>query len=187
MLSKYLALEKNPEKTILFLPNRFSYHESGINQIINRPNSSFRAYNYVPKSIYFDISKCVPKVRQNMAYINNWWLSPFMFCIYVLLFGPHMYLRTSCAIYLIAFCGTKLNSEFITHSLLEDNKLSFLHTTVLPIVRLTIWHHPFLEFWLINAWFFAHWRHQRAITRLNIMRQLNISWGEKLGFQLPYS
>ena len=44
-----------------------------------------------------------------------------------------------------------------------------LHT-----VCLTIWHHLFLEFCLVNTWFFAHWRHQRAVTRLENIRQLNI-------------
>ena len=35
-------------------------------------------------------------------------------------------------------------------------------------VRLTIWHQLFLEFWLVNTWFFAHWRRQRTVTRLKM-------------------
>ena len=42
------------------------------------------------------------------------------------------------------------------------------------IVRFTIWHHLFLEFWLVNIWFFAHWSHQLAAARLENVRQLNI-------------
>ena len=49
-------------------------------------------------------------------------------------------------------------------------------------VRLTIWHHLFLEFWLVDTWFFIHWGHQRAVTRLENVRQLNIRRGKKLGF-----
>ena len=33
-------------------------------------------------------------------------------------------------------------------------------------------------------WFFAHWRHQRAATRLQDVRQLNVSRCKKLSFQL---
>ena len=54
------------------------------------------------------------------------------------------------------------------------------------IVRLTIWHNLFLEFWLVNPWYFTHWRHQRAVTCLENVRQLNIRRGKKLGFQLSY-
>ena len=54
------------------------------------------------------------------------------------------------------------------------------------IVRLTIWHHLFLEFWLVNTWFSAHWRRQRAVTRLENVRQLNLRRGKKLGFQLSH-
>ena len=51
-------------------------------------------------------------------------------------------------------------------------------------VPLTIWYHLFLEFWLVNTWIFAHWRHQRTVTRLENERQLKIRRGKKLGFQL---
>ena len=54
------------------------------------------------------------------------------------------------------------------------------------LVRLTNWHHLFLEFWLVNTWFFARWRHQHAVTRLENVRQLNIMPGKKLGFQLSH-
>ena len=54
------------------------------------------------------------------------------------------------------------------------------------IVRLTIWHDLFLKFWLVDTWFFAHWRHQRAATRLENVHQLNIRQGKKLVFQLSH-
>ena len=47
-----------------------------------------------------------------------------------------------------------------------------------------IWQHLFLEFWLVGTWFFAHWRHQSAVTCLEKVRQLNIRRGKKLYFQL---
>ena len=51
----------------------------------------------------------------------------------------------------------------------------------------SIWHHLFLEFWLVvDTWFFAHWRHRRAVTCLENVNQLNIRRGKKLGFQLPH-
>ena len=58
--------------------------------------------------------------------------------------------------------------------------------TVTDIVRPAIWHHLFLEFWLVSTWFFAHWRHQRAVTHVENVRQLNIRRGKKLGFQLSH-
>ena len=54
------------------------------------------------------------------------------------------------------------------------------------IVRLRMRHHLFLVFWLVGTWFFADWRHHRAVSRLENVRQPNIRWGEKLGFQLPH-
>ena len=54
------------------------------------------------------------------------------------------------------------------------------------IVRLSIWHHLFLEFWLVHTWFFTHWRHQRAVTHLKNVRQLNIRRDKKLRFQLSH-
>ena len=53
-------------------------------------------------------------------------------------------------------------------------------------IFLTIWHLPFLEFWLVDTWSFAHWPHQRAVTHLENVRQLNIRRGKNLGFQLSY-
>ena len=50
------------------------------------------------------------------------------------------------------------------------------------MVRLTIWDHLFLEFSLVSNWFFAHRRHQRALTRLENVRQINIRRGRELGF-----
>ena len=51
-------------------------------------------------------------------------------------------------------------------------------------MRLTMGHHLFLEFWLVDTWFFADWRHHRAITRLENVRQSNIRRGKKQVFQL---
>ena len=47
-------------------------------------------------------------------------------------------------------------------------------------------HHLFLEFWLVYTWFFTHWRHHRAVTRLENVRQSNIRRDKKLGFQLSH-
>ena len=55
------------------------------------------------------------------------------------------------------------------------------------IVTLTMWHHLFLEFWLLNTWFLAWWCHQRAVTHLENVRQLNIRRGRKLGFKLTHT
>ena len=54
------------------------------------------------------------------------------------------------------------------------------------IVRLTMWHLLFLGFWLIDTWFFADWRHHRAVVRLENVRQSNIRRCKKLGFQLSH-
>ena len=60
----------------------------------------------------------------------------------------------------------------------------------LHIACLTIWQSYnltlFIEFWLVGTWFFAHWRHQRAVTRLENVHQLNIRRDKKLGFQLSH-
>ena len=58
------------------------------------------------------------------------------------------------------------------------NTFAFIH-----IVRLTMRHHLFLKFWLVDTWFFADWRHHRAVTRLENVRQSNIRRGKKLGVQ----
>ena len=51
-------------------------------------------------------------------------------------------------------------------------------------VRVTTWYQLFLEFWLVHTWIFAHWRHQRAVTHFENVRQLNESWGKKLDINL---
>ena len=66
--------------------------------------------------------------------------------------------------------------------LVVSQKKAFL----IHIVRLTIWHQLFLEFWLVDTWFFAHWRDQRVVTCLENVRQLNIRQGKKLGFQFSH-
>ena len=47
-------------------------------------------------------------------------------------------------------------------------------------------HHLFLEFWLVDTWFFTHWRHHRDVTYIEYVRQPNIRRGKKLGFQLSH-
>ena len=54
------------------------------------------------------------------------------------------------------------------------------------VVRLTIWHQVFLEFWLVDTLLFARPRDQRAVTRLENVRQLNKRRRKKLGFQLSH-
>ena len=48
------------------------------------------------------------------------------------------------------------------------------------------WYHRFLEFWLVNTWFFAHWRHQRASTHLENKCQSNTGRGKKLNFLISH-
>ena len=75
----------------------------------------------------------------------------------------------------------RLGSSYVSANCVGNNENYIYHT-----VRLTIWHHLFLKFWLVDTWFFAHWRHQRAVTRLEIVGQLNIRRSKKLGFQLSH-
>ena len=51
----------------------------------------------------------------------------------------------------------------------ENNEFSLLYPPIVQIVRLSIWHQSFLELWLVDSWFFAHPRDQRAVTRLEKM------------------
>ena len=79
----------------------------------------------------------------------------------------------------------KLSFEFSLHMFISNvyhtkRKISALHT-----VPLTIWHHLFLEFWLVDTWIFAHWRHQCAVTRLENVRKLNIRRGFQLSQKHP--
>ena len=55
---------------------------------------------------------------------------------------------------------------------------------LLHIVCLAIRDQQFLEFWLVFTWFFPHPHDQRAVTRLENVRQLNIRRGKKPAFQL---
>ena len=47
-------------------------------------------------------------------------------------------------------------------------------------VRVTNWYQLSLEFRLTHTWIFAHWRHQRIVTRLENVQQLKKRWGRKL-------
>ena len=70
--------------------------------------------------------------------------------------------------------------------MLLEIKVVLLFNTVhmLTYSCVTIWYQLFLEFWLIHTWIFAHWRHQRAVTSLENVRQLNERWGKKLDINL---
>ena len=57
---------------------------------------------------------------------------------------------------------------------------------VVHIVRLTMRHHLFLEFWLVDTCFFADWRRRGAVTRLENVHQSNIRRSKKLGFQFSH-
>ena len=61
--------------------------------------------------------------------------------------------------------------------LLESSLLVFQNFLLLlinlHIVPLRIWYHLFLEFWLVDTWFFAPLQDQRAATYLKNVRQLN--------------
>ena len=73
---------------------------------------------------------------------------------------------------------------------LQDQVLYYLRLSfdtficLVHIARLTIWNHLFSEFCLVDTWVFAHWRFQRAVTRLENVRQLDIRRDKKLSFQL---
>ena len=45
------------------------------------------------------------------------------------------------------------------------------HQHDIHIVPLKIWHQLFLEFWLVDARFFAHPRDQQTVTRLENVRR----------------
>ena len=74
------------------------------------------------------------------------------------------------------YFSISISCEFSPLSL-ESSLLVFqnflLLLITLHIVPLTIWHHLFLEFWLVDTWSFAHPQDQRAATRLENVRQLN--------------
>ena len=64
--------------------------------------------------------------------------------------------------------------------------LEYLDIFAFYIVRLTMWHHLFLEFWLVNTWFFVDWRHESAVARLENVRQLNKRRDKNMGFKLSH-
>ena len=71
-------------------------------------------------------------------------------------------------------------------SVFNVEHVSMISNLISHIVRLAMRHHLFLEFWLVDTWFFADWRHHRAVTRLENVRQSNIRRGKKLGVQLSH-
>ena len=80
---------------------------------------------------------------------------------------------------------TKFVSSGVFCKFSEFFKTYFLYYTY-HIVRLAIWHHLFLDSWLVSTWFFATWRHQRVVTRLENVCQLDIRRSKKLDFQLSH-
>ena len=76
---------------------------------------------------------------------------------------------------------------------LLPKKYQFLLVSLNPIkvtkhiVPLAIWHNLFLEFWLVDTWFFAYPRGQSAVARLENVRQLNITRGKNLGFKFSHT
>ena len=90
----------------------------------------------------------------------------------------------------------EINSKASAWKVFSCSHLGFLKNPLLMckysdfddinILRLTMWHHLFLEFWSVGTWFFTDWRHQCAVTRLENVRQSNIRRSKKLGFQLSH-
>ena len=88
----------------------------------------------------------------------------------------------------------QINSEATARDVLKKAFLRYSGTDVflwIPphthIVCLTIAYHFLLEFWsVVDTWFFAHWRNQRAVTCLENVNQLNIRRGKKQGLQLSH-
>ena len=70
--------------------------------------------------------------------------------------------------------------EFLLAGALYDRSKRVYGYSNEHIVGLTIWHHLFLEFWSVSTWCFAHWRHQRAVTRLKNVRHINLIRGKKV-------
>ena len=58
-----------------------------------------------------------------------------------------------------------------------DSRQMSLLMFVWYAVPLTMRHHLFHEFWLVDTWFFAFWRHHRAVTRLGNGKRLHIAMG----------
>ena len=88
-------------------------------------------------------------------------------------------------IYQLSF-QTIFQCFFIYSMPLVSFHTSWKHQKTRHIVSLTMRQHLFLEFWLVHTWFFANWRHNRAVTHLENVRQWNIRRGKRLGFQLSH-
>ena len=84
--------------------------------------------------------------------------------------------------------------EECSRALGKHTKYKYIYTCMsearlyksIHIVRLTMRHHLFLEFWSVDTWIIADWRHHRAVTRLENVRQSNIRRGKKFGVQLSH-
>ena len=84
--------------------------------------------------------------------------------------------------------GSLKNDQFLVKKLKALHQyypvsIGTVKICLLHIVRITVWHHLFLEFWLVNTWFYSvkaptYWISPRGCTPLNTRRD------KKLGFQL---
>ena len=111
--------------------------------------------------------------------IKTWCNSKSLWIMSIFLgwfFGPKM----------VRFFRSKMYQLYNTYSpLLPNIKEIIVKHWLMHIVPLTMRHHLFLEFWLVDTWFFC-WRHYRSITRLKNEPQSNIRRGKKLGVQLSH-
>ena len=129
----------------------------------------------------FEIVVKISRTKSNMNLMNLTINFMNLTINFRILFSWISYLRTHFNVYL---CITLKQLEIRLWALTKYFTEYSQKWTTLHIVRLTIWHHLFLEFWLVKTWFFAHWRQQCVATRLENTRQLNIRRGKSLGFQL---
>ena len=83
-------------------------------------------------------------------------------------------------VFTLDFCKIFINTFFYRTSLVAASGNRWNHTIF--ICHTVMWQ------WDItwDTWFFADWRHHRAVTRLENVRQSNIRRGKKLGFQLSH-
>ena len=82
--------------------------------------------------------------------------------------------------------STVTTFQSVVQNLPRESNVKARVGSSMHIVRLTMRHRLFLEFRLVGTWFFAHWRHHRAVSRLENVRQSSIRRGKKLDFQLSH-
>ena len=62
------------------------------------------------------------------------------------------------------------------------NKIAFERE--INIIKQLLLQSDTTQFWLVDTWFFAYWRHQRSVTLLENVYQLNIRRDKRLRVQL---